>query len=66
MTNARQYREHIKCTFNAFCKIMFYHAVLDAYQKLQRKQQLEVSLDDLRKFHFEPAATDKYFVKYKE
>lgn len=64
MTNIKQYREHIECTFNAFCKIVLYHAALGAYKKLQRKQQFEVSLDYLWEFHFEPASTDVYFVKY--
>ena len=65
MMNTEQYREHIERTFNAFCKIVLYHAALGAYKKLRKKQQFEVSLDYLRKFDFEPiATTDEYFVKY--
>ena len=65
MTNTEQYREHIERTFNAFCKIVLYHAALGAYKKIRRKQQFEVSLDYLREFDFEPiATTDEYFVKY--
>ena len=65
MMNTEQYREHIERTFNAFCKIVLYHAALGAYKKLRKKQQFEVSLDYLREFDFEPAtATDEYFVKY--
>lgn len=65
MTNTEQYREHIEHTFNAFCKIVLYHAALGVYKKLRKKQQFEVSLDYLREFDFEPAtATDEYFVKY--
>ena len=65
MMNTEQYREHIERTFNAFCKIVLYHAALGVYKKLRKKQQFEVSLDYLREFDFEPAyATDKYFVKY--
>ena len=65
MMNNEQYREHIERTFNAFCKIVLYHAALGAYKKIRRKQQFEVSLDYLREFDFEPAyATDEYFVKY--
>ncbi len=63
--NSEQYREHIERTFNAFCKIVLYHAALNAYKKIRRKQQFEVSLDYLREFDFEPiTATDEYFVKY--
>lgn len=65
MMNSEQYWEHIERTFNAFCKIVLYHAALGAYKKLRKKQQFEVSLDYLREFDFEPAtATDEYFVKY--
>ena len=65
MMNSEQYREHIERTFNAFCKIVLYHAALGAYKKIRKKQQLEVSLDYLREFDFEPTyATDEYFVKY--
>ena len=65
MMKNEQYREHIERTFNAFCKIVLYHAALGAYKKIRKKQQFEVSLDYLREFDFEPAyATDEYFVKY--
>ena len=65
MMKSEQYWEHIERTFNAFCKIVLYHAALGAYKKLRKKQQFEVSLDYLREFDFEPAtATDEYFVKY--
>ena len=65
MMNSEQYREHIERTFNAFCKIVLYHAALGIYKKIRRKQQFELSLDYLREFDFEPiATTDEYFVKY--
>ena len=65
MMNTEQYWEHIERTFNAFCKIVLYHAALNAYKKIRRKQQSEVSLDYLREFDFEPVTvTDEYFVKY--
>ena len=65
MMNSEQYREHIEHTFNAFCKIVLYHAALGAYKKIRKKQQFEVSLDYLREFDFEPViTTDEYFVKY--
>ena len=65
MVNSEQYREHIERTFNAFCKIVLYHAALGAYKKIRKKQQFEVSLDYLCEFDFEPVTTtDEYFVKY--
>lgn len=65
MMNTEQYREHIERTFNAFCKIVLYHAALGAYKKIRKKQQFEVSLDYLCEFDFEPVTTtDEYFVKY--
>ena len=65
MRNSEQYREHIERTFNAFCKIVLYHAALGVYKKMRKKQQFEVSLDYLREFDFEPVTTtDEYFVKY--
>ena len=65
MMNSEQYREHIEHTFNAFCKIVLYHAALGVYKKLRKKQQFEVSLDYLREFDFKPVTTtDEYFVKY--
>ena len=65
MRNSEQYREHIEYTSNTFCKIVLYHTALNAYKKIRKKQQFEVSLDYLREFDFEPvAARDEYFVKY--
>lgn len=62
MMNSEQYCEHIERTFNAFCKIVLYHAALGIYKKLRKKQQFEVSLDYLREFDFEPVTTtDEYF-----
>ena len=64
MMNSEQYQEYIECTFNAFCKIVLYHAALGAYKKLRKKQQFEVYLDYLREFDFEPVTTtDEYFIK---
>ena len=65
MINSEQYREHIEHTFDAFCKIVLYHAALGVYKKLRKKQQFEVSLDYLCEFDFEPVTTtDECFVKY--
>ena len=64
MIDTQQYREYIECTFNGFCKTVLYHAAINAYKDLQRKQQDEVSLDYLREYHIEPTTTDEYFVIY--
>ena len=62
--NNERYREHIERNFNAFCKIVLYRAALNAYKKIRKKQQFEVSHDDLHEFDFEPVTTtDEYFVK---
>ena len=66
MINTEQYREHIECTFNGFCKTVLYHAALNAYRDLRKKQQHEVSLDYLREYDMELACTDEYFVVYDE
>ncbi len=63
MMNTQQYREHIECTFNAFCKIVLYYAVLVAYKELKRKQQFKVSLDYLRGM-FSESAPPKNFEKH--
>ena len=41
MMNSEQYREHIERTFNAFCKIVLYHAALNAYKKLRKNSSLK-------------------------
>ena len=64
MNDTQQYREYIECTFNGFCKTVLYHAAINAYKDLRRKQEHEVSLDYLREYHFEPTTTDEYFVIY--
>ncbi len=64
MNDTQQYREYIECTFNGFCKTVLYHAAINAYKDLRRKQQHEVSLDYLREYHIEPTTTDEYFVIY--
>ena len=56
MMNSEQYREHIERTFNAFCKIVLYHAALGAYKKIRKKQQLEVNkelIENLKKANIE-------------
>ena len=62
LKDMEQHREHIEHTFNGFCKTVLYHAVLDAYGKIKRKQQHEVSFEYLKEIDFEPFCTDEYFV----
>lgn len=42
--NSEQYREHIEHTFNAFCKIVLYHAALGAYKKIRKSSSLKYPL----------------------
>ena len=44
MMNTEQYREHIERTFNAFCKIVLYHAALGAYKKYGKSSSLKCPL----------------------
>ena len=62
MKDMEQYREHIEHTFNGFCKTVLYHAALDAYGKIKRKQQHEGSFEYLKEIDFEPYCTDECFV----
>lgn len=64
MRTTQQYREHIEYTFNAFCKIVLYHAALGEYKRIRKKQRFEVPIDDLRRYHFGPMTEDEYFVGY--
>lgn len=64
MFDTQQYREYIECTFNGFCKTVLYHAALNEYRALKRKQQHEVPFDYLREYHIEPTTTDEYFIVY--
>ena len=62
MKDMEQHREHIEHTFNGFCKTVLYHAALDAYGKIKRKQQHEVSFEYLKEIDLEPSCTDEYFI----
>ena len=62
--NTEQYREHIEYTFHGFCKTVLYHAAINVYQNLRRKQQHEVSLDYLWELHIEPISENTYFANH--
>ena len=57
MTEMGKFREHIEYTFNAFCRTVLYYAAINICRKLRKKQQYEVSLDNLEEIHFEPEST---------
>ena len=66
MKDMEQHREHIEHTFNGFCKTVLYHAAFDAYGKIKRKQQYEVSFEYLKEIDLEPSCTDEYFTIQEE
>jgi hypothetical protein len=66
MINSEQYQKYVEHAFNAFGKIVLYHATLGVYKELRKKQKFEASLKHLREFDLKAVTTaDEYFVKYK-
>lgn len=65
MTVMEKYREHIEYTFNAFCRTVLYHAAIHICRKLRKKQQYEVSLDNLEEIHFEPERTQETYTAFR-
>lgn len=64
MNDLEQYKEHIECTFAAFCKIVLRNASLSAYRDIGRRKKREISLDYLMKERcYNPSATDSYFAE---
>ena len=64
MRYSEQFMEHIEYAFNAFCKIVLRHEVINAWRDLKRKAEREISLDYLMsERYFEPSAMDSYFEK---
>lgn len=64
MRYSEQFMEHIEYAFNAFCKIVLHHEVINAWRDLKRKEVREISLDYLMaERYFEPSAMDSYFEK---
>lgn len=64
MNDLEQYKEHIECTFAAFCKIVLRNASLSAYRDIGRRKKREISLDYLMEERcYNPSATDSYFAE---
>ena len=64
MRYSEQFMEHIEYAFNAFCKIVLRHEVINAWRDLKRKAERKISLDYLMsERYFEPSAMDSYFEK---
>lgn len=55
-TIQRAYRDHVQRFLQGV-----YHAALDVYYKIKRKQQYEVPFEYLKEIDFEPSCTDEYF-----
>lgn len=61
MIYSEEYREHIECTFAAFCKVVLHNAAINAYRDFGRKQKREVSLEYLMsETSFEAFTTDTF------
>lgn len=62
MTITEEYREHIKYTFNAYCKIVIRHAAIDAARQRCRRCKREISLEYLtNELHYPLSTQDKPF-----
>lgn len=62
MTYTEEYREHIEYTFHAYCKIVIYHAAIDAARQRHRRCEKEISLEYLTEEKHYPLSTiDEYF-----
>ena len=47
MIYSEEYKEHIKYTFAAFCRVALYNAAMSTYRDFGRKQKREISLEYL-------------------
>ena len=64
MTYTEEYREHIEYTFHAYCKIVIYHAAIDAARQRHRRCEKEISLEYLTEEKYYPLSTfDEYFTE---
>lgn len=62
MTYTEEYREHIVYTFHAYCKIVIYHAAIDAARQRHKRCEREISLEYLTEEKHYPFSTlDEYF-----
>lgn len=66
MTDLEQYKEHIKHTFNPYCKIVIRHSAINMARQRHKQQEREISLDYLTtEKHFPFVTLDKYFIQPK-
>lgn len=64
MSYTEEYREHIEYTFHAYCKIVIYHAAIDATRQRHRRCEKEISLEYLTEEKHYPLSTfDEYFTE---
>lgn len=57
-----EYKEHIRYTHNAYCRIVIRHASIDAARMLFAKWKREISLEYLSEEKYMPFSTaDEYF-----
>ncbi len=68
MACTEAYKEHIECTFNAFCRVIIRYAAINAWRDRDKRQQREISLEYFTEEKFYPfSTTDNYFiVPYKQ
>lgn len=58
-----EYKLHIVCSFDAFCKKVIRFEAQTCYKTIKRKQQREISLDYLiEERYFETSSLDDYFI----
>ena len=58
-----EYKLHIICSFDAFCKTVMRFEAHTCYQSIKRKQQREISLNYLlEEISFETSGLDDYFI----
>lgn len=62
MTEHEKYQEHIRHTYDAFCKTVIRHAAIDAARSIRSRRKREISLEYLTEEKFVPLSTiDEYF-----
>ena len=62
MTCMEEYKEHIKYTFHAFCKVVIRNAMYNNARARSRKYKREISLEYLTEEKYHPlGTTDEYF-----
>ena len=64
MTDFEEYKEHIRYTHHAYCKIVIRHAAIDAVRRLISRWKREISFEYMAEEKFYPFSTmDIYFAE---